>query len=197
MKRLILLLTICLPVTLFGQAKKPISLDGGTIRSLNLTGSLNVADYVNVGNVVHAFTYFGDSTITFNFAEADTWYQVTNASNHLFNGSSELDNFTMSGDTLTFLKAGDYDMTAKLAIEGGNGFVYTLRFYNTTDSQPIPIASAVTGRGVGNITTFNVMAYFEGASVGDKIILQLRNADNTTAATIKNGVIKALLLHLD
>ena len=156
--------------------------------------SIVAADEISVNDVVHCFHYFGDSTITYTFAASNTYYQLTNASNNLFD-QGEDDGFSISGDTLTFTFAGDYDLTAKLTIEGGNGVAYTMVFRNITQAAMIPTGAACTGRGAGNFTSINISAYAEDVAAGDKFILMLRNLDNTTEATLKNGTIKARLVH--
>lgn len=143
---------------------------------------------------IHLFSYFGDSTVTFSFAAADTWYHLTNANDTLWNWQ-ELDGFTVKEDTITVLESGDYDLTCHLGFDGSNGQTYSVRFYNATQGIGIPTACPNTARGSGNIISVNVSAYASGINAGDEIVLQIKN-DGTGSATLKNSVIKIYLVHL-
>lgn len=151
------------------------------------------ADTLFADNAVHLFHYFGDSTVTFSFAVIGTWYHLTNAGQSLYT-QAENDGFTVSNDTITVLKGGDYDLQAKLSIIGTNQKTSAVRFFNITKTAGIPVAGSTTALGDPDVVGINVSAYGE-FDAGDKVILQIKQ-DATSDIVLKNGIIKMYLVHL-
>lgn len=158
-----------------------------------IDGDLHVTGMVDAMTLPHMFAYFGDSTITYTFAASDTWYHLTNATDSMWI-YSELEDFTVSGDTLIFGVSGDYNLDAHLGYAGGNGITYAIRYYNVTQGAPIPTAIPNTGRGTGNVISNNIATYAEGIAAGDRVVLQIK-ADATVDATLKNSTIRIQYLH--
>ena len=184
----ILFILLFLPLLIIGQ---DVDLtDGNRTFSTNI----HVDEYITVSKAIHLFAYFGDSTITFTYAAQGTWYHVTNASDSLFR-YTETDGFTVDADTIIPTNTADYDFTAKIGMDGGNGEAISYRFYNVTQATGIPTASVITFSGTGSYNTISVGAYGD-VTAGDKIILQLKNGDVSPAnSIIKNGSIKIYYVH--
>ena len=167
-----------------------------------MTGSLNVdtaythelqTNTIKIQDATHLFAFFGDSTVTFAYAVADTWYHVSNAGDSLWR-YQEKEGFTVSNDTITILEAGDYDLTANFQFEGANGETYAFRFYNVTGAAGIPVAGGTTARGAGNVVQVTVGAYLHGATAGTKIVLQGKS-DGTNSTILKSSCIKIYKVH--
>jgi len=139
---------------------------------------------------IHLFVYFGDSAVSKSYTTS--WAHLTNAGDSLFI-QDELDGFTMSNDTITFLYNGHYDLDAKFAHDGDNVETISIRFYNTTKSAGLPIAGASTARGANNFMSTPIVSY-SAISAGDEIVMQYKGDANGTAV-FKNGVIVIHRLH--
>ena len=156
--------------------------------------TIEIDNCLLVGEYIHLFSFFGDSSVTFSYAAQDTWYQVTNASDSLFR-YTETDGFTVLGDTITVSHTGDYDFRSQLTLDGGNGETISMRFFNVTQTAGIPTASALTTRGSGSFGTIHVEGY-ASVTAGDKIILQIKNDDASPSnSVLKNGVTKVYYIH--
>ena len=154
--------------------------------------SVTINGKLCVSEAIHLFAFFGDSTVAISYALADTWYQVTNATDSLWR-YQEKDGFTVSNDTITITDAGDYDLTCGIKWEGNNGTSYDFRFYNVTQTTGIPIGQGGTGAGAGNRQGTTVGAYAT-FSAGDKVIIQSRNF-STNDYTLENSFIKIYKVH--
>ena len=139
---------------------------------------------------IHMFMYFGDSTVSKSYSTS--WAHLTNATDSLFI-QTELDGFTVSGDTITCLYHGHYDLDAKFAHDGDNVETISIRFYNVTQTAGIPVSGASTARGANNFMSTPVTAYGT-INAGDEIVLQYKGDANGTAV-FKNGVIVIHRLH--
>jgi hypothetical protein len=150
--------------------------------------SLETEDEASV--VYHMFEYFGDSTVSLSYTTS--WAHLTNTGDSLFI-QYELEGFTISNDTITFVNAGDYDLIANFTHDGDNGETVSIRFYNTTTSAGIPTAGAQAMGGNNDYGTTSVIAYAE-VNAGDKIVVQYKG-DNSGTAKFKNGVVRITRLH--
>lgn len=141
----------------------------------------------------HAYGGFQDSAVNISITQGN-YTQITNASGDLFTGI-EADGFTLSGDTLTMLNAGDYTGTATISFTGGNTKVYRARIWDATAGEQEGFSKAVTGQGVGNIVSVTIPAYFV-ALTNDKYILQITNEDGNEDAVMVDGTFIVLFEHL-
>ena len=172
----------------------PLWTVGGVATDINITANLNVTGEIKVTEATHLFAFFGDSTVTYEFASADTWYHLSNATTNLW-AYPETDGFTVSNDTITVTNTGDYDLTAIMNMDGGNGTTYAIRFYNVTQTAGVPTAGGVTSRGSGNTDGVMVGAYGE-FTAGDEIVLQIKGDSAVADVTLKSSIIKMYLVHL-
>jgi len=157
-----------------------------------IDGDLTVTGMTNAETIPHMFAYFGDSTVIYTFAATDTWYHLTNATDSIYI-YDEMDEFTVSNDTITFGAAGDYNLDFHLSFMGGNQDVYAVRFYNVTQGVGIPTGIAQTAQGASDIVSLTIIAYAEVA-LGDEIIMQIK-CNTTDAATLKSSVIRLQYIH--
>jgi hypothetical protein len=155
-----------------------------------IRGSLFVTGNIYEDDIIHLFSYFGDSAVS--LAYSTSWTHLTNVGYSMY-VHDELDGFTISNDTITILRAGDYDLTAFHTHDGDNAETVSIRFYNVTQTAGCPVAGANTTRGANNFMTTPVSSYFEFAA-NDKLILQYKGDANGTAV-FKNGIIKIYYKH--
>lgn len=160
--------------------------------AVTMTGDLEVSGYPTFADYYHSFGWFGDSTSAFSFANSNTWYHLTNAGQELWTWD-ELDGFTLSNDTITVTKAGDYDISLQLSFLGSANQSYSVRFYNVTQAAGIPVAGATEGAGT-DVSQVVVLTYGE-LTAGDKIVIQMKNVDGTGAATLKNSAVRMIYIH--
>ena len=178
--------TIDLSIHDFGIPSIPGQADFIKNEAYKINQGLREIDTLNNTSLIHAFVYFGDSTISLSYTTS--WAQLTNASDSLFI-QSELEGFTIKDDSITFTYGGDYDFTANFSHDGDNGETVSIRFYNTTTPAGIPVAGSQKGGGSGDIGSTPVIAYGEGISAGDVIVIQYKG-DNSGTAVFKNGVVR-------
>jgi len=139
---------------------------------------------------VHLFMYFGDSTISLSYSTS--WAHLTNTIDSVFI-QSELNGFTVSGDTITVMYGGDYDLDGTFAHDGDNGETVSIQFYNVTQTEGIPVAGANTMRIANNFMSTTVMGYAE-IDAGDKVVVQYKG-DASGTSVFKNGAIRIHRLH--
>lgn len=163
---------------------------GGGEMELQLNYLDSRIDSVHVNEEIHMFVYFGDSTISKSYTTS--WAHLTNAIDSMFI-QTELDGFTMSGDTISITSGGDYDFLANFTHDGDNGETVSTRFYNVTQTTGIPVAGAQTMRGANNFGSTSIIAYSE-IDAGDKIVVQYKG-DGSGTAVYKNGVIRITRVH--
>jgi len=157
-----------------------------------IDGDLSVTGAITSTDVPFAFGYFGDSAVIFTFAATDTWYHLTNDTDSAWI-YSELDNVTVSNDTLTFANAGHYNFDFHLSFIGGNQDVYAVRFYNVTQGVGIPTTVGQTGQGALDVVSLNITSHGI-ITAGDEVVLQIK-CDDTDAATFKNSTIRIQYIH--
>jgi len=159
------------------------------------TGETYMVGNVYYYDVVHLFHCFADSAYSFTFDGSRVYYHLTNDFDSLFL-QIENDGFTVSNDTITVLKFGDYDFVCQVNAEGSSNQAYTLRFYNITQATAIHISISETGQGVNDYFSISVNGYLEDVAAGDKIVVQIKNEDGTGALTIRGGIIRITLIHI-
>ena len=147
-------------------------------------------DTIELSYLIHAFMYFGDSAVSLSYTTA--WAHLTNATDSLFI-QQELDGFTVSGDTMTFVNVGDYDISGNFAHDGNNTHTVSIRFYNVTQAAGIPVAGAQTMRGANNFGSTFVLGYAE-ITAGDKVVVQYKG-DASGTAVFKNASLRITRIH--
>jgi len=157
-----------------------------------IDGDLSVTGAITSTDVPFVFGYFGDSAVIFTFAATDTWYHLTNDTDSAWI-YSELDNVTVSNDTLTFANAGHYNFDFHLSFIGGNQDVYAVRFYNVTQGVGIPTTVGQTGQGALDVVSLNITSHGI-ITAGDEVVLQIK-CDDTENATFKNSTIRIQYIH--
>jgi hypothetical protein len=177
--------TIDLSITDFGLPSRPGEADFMRNEAYKMNQGLREIDSLQTSSLVHAFVYFGDSTISKSYTTS--WAQLTNASDSIFI-HSELEGFTMKDDSITFTYGGDYNFTANFSHDGDNGETVSIRFYNTTTPAGVAVAGSQKGGGSGDIGSTPIIAYGE-VSAGDVIVIQYKG-DNNGTAVFKNGVVR-------
>lgn len=184
MKKIFLLLL--LSGACFSQELK---LNNNTVR-VDASGNLSVDGVVAVGESIHLFHYYGDSSISKSYTTS--WQHLTNGFGTMWINFED-DGFTVSNDTITVIAAGDYDLIATNTLDGDNGETQSIRFYNITQTAGIPTAGALTTRIAGNFGTIVTSGYAAFAA-GDKLILQYKS-DASGTSVYKNGTIKIYKVH--
>ena len=157
-----------------------------------IDGDLSVTGAITSTDVPFVFGYFGDSAVIFTFAATDTWYHLTNDTDSAWI-YSELDNVTVSNDTLTFANTGHYNLDFHLSFIGGNQDVYAVRFYNVTQGVGIPTTVGQTGQGALDVVSLNITSHGI-ITAGDEVVLQIK-CDDTENATFKNSTIRIQYIH--
>ena len=201
MKKLIFIFAL-IPVIGFGQTPEPLvdlSKYHDDTRRWEMTdnnfnfldGSITALEEEDTESVAyHMFIYFGDSTVSLSYTTS--WAHLTNAMDSLFI-QYELDGFTVSGDTITITNTGDYTFNAQFTHDGDNGETVSLRFYNVTQTDGIPVAGANTTRAANNFMSTPVEGYYD-VTAGDKVVVQYKG-DASGTAVFKNGSILIQRLH--
>jgi len=158
---------------------------------LNYNRTTGEVTYADQGGVpVHMFVYFGDSTVSLSYTTA--WAHLTNTGDSIFI-QDELDGFTMSNDTITSTYGGDFDFDANFSHDGDNGETVSVRFYNVTQGEGIPVAGSLKGGGAGDYSSTTIIGYSD-ITAGDKIVLQYKG-DASGTSVFKNGVIRIKRIH--
>ena len=95
---------------------------------------MNVDGSFSYSNNAYQHVYVEDASETIAVASLNTWYQITNATNDLFNDGINK-NFTLRGDTLFFDITGVFNATFNVSFEGSNSDVAEVRMalFNSSD----------------------------------------------------------------
>ena len=138
----------------------------------------------------HAFLFFEDSTISLNYTT--DWAHLTNAADSAFI-QFELDGFTVTNDTITINNAGDYSLSGTFTHDGDNLETVSIRVYNVTQTEAIPVQGSQTTRAANNFGTTSFIAYAD-ITAGDKVVIQYKG-DASGTAVFKNAGVLILRIH--
>jgi len=163
--------------------KLPIADTSNMLKDYALLSEIN-------SELSHAFIYFGGSAVSVSYTTA--WAHFTNAWDSVFI-QYELDGFTVSNDTITITNSGDYSFLGNSAHDGDNGETVSMRFFNVTQTEGIPVGGAQTMRGINNFGSTIVLGYGH-ITAGDKIVMHYKGDGNGTAV-FKNSAILIELKH--
>lgn len=148
----------------------------------------------------HGFFAFEDSAVVIDCTQ-NTWVQVTNATNNIFDGIQEGQGFDISGDTITFNSSAKADLHPHIIIHwgidgfAGNGEDYEVRIYNIDNTAGIARKAEGTTTGSNNRVEIGSTSYDINSTYGDRYILQIMNKTNSNDFTIENGSIYIEVSH--
>jgi hypothetical protein len=177
-----------------------VRINGTLDVTLNLTADTITALEIYNKTKDHGFFAFEDSAVVINCTQ-DTWVQVTNATNTLFDGVQEGQGFDISGDTITFNADARSDLTPHIifhwGIDGhaGNGEDYEVRIYNIDNTAGVVRKAEGTTSGANNRISIGTTSYDINSAYGDRYIMQIMNKTNSGDFTIENGSIYLEVSH--
>lgn len=182
---------------LFDEFSRGIYCYGDTVETIAdvLLGdsTLFKCEMVRQAGTWHAFGGFHDSSVTVSISVQNDWYQITNGSGTLFSGD-EADGITLSGDTMTFENAGDYNGSLSITFSGVAGQDYSFRIYNVTQTTQSGYDIGQSTTGAGNQVNVSFPLYIE-AIANDEFVLQVSNESGTQDPVLKSSVFRISYLH--
>ncbi len=162
--------------------------------SSNLTYNTTDGMYVN-GDIKykppHGFYYCKNKTQVIAVATANVYKMITNATGDLFTVKESTD-ITYNKDSLTFTKAGDYEVHIAVSFEGGNDKAhYYIIHVNGVELDEPPVIQV--GKGVGKQMSCSQMFYLEDMQIGDdmKVMVTTEDASDPTIISASIYVKKA------
>jgi len=179
MKKILLLLFILVAIGLYSQSTV------GQFIGIDATG------HVTVPVVFHAYGGFQDSTTTIACGAGD-WNHITNDYGTLWT-LIEADGFTISGDEITVVNAGDYGGSFAISMSSLNTKDFHIRCYNTTQASVMGVALGISTRGANDEVTLTIPIYVEDNAM-DVIRFEISSADGTDPV-IEDGVFILTYLH--
>lgn len=138
----------------------------------------------------HLAMSFSDSAVTLTMT-VNNWAQITNASDSLF-GITQIDNFTVDADTITFSKTGHYLIVTAITHVGGGGNDNLELRWVKNGVQCVKMESSASNQ-VDHIAV-PIPCDVE-ATAGDEMWLEIRNITDNDDSEIHSGSVIITLIH--
>ncbi len=196
MKKLIIIIFVICSMGVFGQN---LFLNDNNVKiyrgdSVLLEGNLDVNGLLTIGEIRHAAGGFQDSSVLISISVQGDYYQVANATGDLWQ-VTDLDGFSMSGDTLIVDNAGHYVALFVLTFTGTTNVEYHARIFDVNAATTEGFTVAETGRGSTNYSKLVGAIYVGAETDNDRFVLEVSNESGTQDMTVVHANFIILYLH--